>query len=127
MRRTVLIAALAACCFPTLAAAPAAHSASRRDIEKQAKAPAVASASACGTESRTRAVRSALRGDGEKSMPANVAPALRGLASGPQAGLPAADPEELNAVRDSVRVLPSDHHRARGLVPLRYPWRPPWL
>ena len=92
-----------------------------------ARISASAGSTRSSTNRRTRAVRSALRGDGEKSMPANVAPALRGLASGPQAGLPAADPEELNAVRDSVRVLPSDHHRARGLVPLRYPWRPPWL
>ena len=34
-----------------LAAAPAAHSPSRRVTEKQPSAPAVASASVCGTES----------------------------------------------------------------------------
>ena len=40
-----------------VAAAPAAHSPSRRDIPKQLSAPAVASASVCGTESRTRDVK----------------------------------------------------------------------
>ncbi|COZ87276.1 Uncharacterised protein [Mycobacterium tuberculosis] len=41
-----------------VAAAPAAHSASRRDMPKQPSAPAVASASTCGTESCTRDVKS---------------------------------------------------------------------
>ncbi len=40
------------------AAAPAAHSASRRLMPKQSSAPAVANASVCGTVSGTRPVRS---------------------------------------------------------------------
>ena len=47
-----------------VAAAPAAHSASRRVIPKQPSAPAVASASVCGTDSCTRPVRSSREANG---------------------------------------------------------------
>ena len=52
-----------------VAAAPAAHSASRRAIPKQPSAPAVASASVCGTDSCTRPVRSSREANGAVGLP----------------------------------------------------------